>query len=201
MQLPSKAPYSIVSVEAWFYRRELCGQVLVPRFAICQCPNQSLTNNGAFDSILRPIYEFWILVLNRSQRGRNKLTGGRGTVHFCLFWSKWLKLTKNFHISCTRTKMALRIYLYNTIQRNVTMEGFSKCVLVIASILFSSYYVLFCNFYDLQCLLLENNIITDDTQRKNTVYAFQLKSFGHNNVILFQVFLITSKKIISGGRS
>ena len=104
MQLPSKAPYSIVSVEAWFYRRELCGQVLVPRFAICQSPNQSLTNDGAFDSILRPIYEFWILVLNRSQRGRNKLTGGRGTVHFCLFWSKWLKLTKNFHISCTRTK-------------------------------------------------------------------------------------------------
>ena len=97
--------------------------------------------------------------------------------------------------------MALRIYLYNTIQRNVTMEGFSKCVLVIASILFSSYYVLFGNFYDLRCLLLENNIITDDTQRKNTVYTFQLKSFGHNNVILFQVLLITSKKIISGGRS
>ena len=78
----------------------------------------------------------------------------------------------------TRIIFALRIYLYNTIESNVTVEGILPCVLVIASILFWNYYALF-------RLFLENNIITNDAQRKNTVYKFQLKSFEHNKGVLF----------------
>ena len=78
----------------------------------------------------------------------------------------------------TRIIFALRIYLYNTIESNVTVEGTLPCVLVIASILFWNYYALF-------RLFLENNIITNDAQRKNTVYKFQLKSFEHNKGVLF----------------
>ena len=79
----------------------------------------------------------------------------------------------------TRIIFALRIYLYNTIESNVTVEGILPCVLVIASILFWNYYALF-------RLFLENNIITNDAQRKNTVYKFQLKSFEHNKGVLFR---------------
>ena len=85
----------------------------------------------------------------------------------------------------TRIIFALRIYLYNTIGSNVTVEGILPCVLVIASILFWNYYALFHNLYYLQRLFLENNIITNDAQRKNTVYKFQLKSFEHNKGVLF----------------
>ena len=83
-------------------------------------------------------------------------------------------------------QIALRIYLYNTIESNVTVEGILPCVLVIASILFWNYYVLFHNFYYLQRLFLENNIIINVAQRKNTVYKFQLKSFEHNKGVLFR---------------
>ena len=83
-------------------------------------------------------------------------------------------------------QIALRIYLYNTIGSNVTVEGILPCVLVIASILFWNYYALFHNFYYLQRLFLENNIIINVAQRKNTVYKFQLKSFEHNKGVLFR---------------
>ena len=85
--------------------------------------------------------------------------------------------------------------------RNATVEGISPYVLATASIQFSNYHALFYNVYYLQCLFLENNIITDDAQRKITAYAFQLKSFEHNNVILFQAFPNKSEKLISGRRS
>ena len=48
------------------------------------------------------------------------------------------------------------------------------------------YSALFYNVYYLQCLFLENDIITDAVERKNIFYSFQLKSFEHNNVLLFQ---------------
>ena len=58
----------------------------------------------------------------------------------------------------------------------------------------------FYNVCYLQCLfLIENNIITDDAQRTNTVYTYQLKSFEHKNVMLYQVFLRKSGKLISAG--
>ena len=79
------------------------------------------------------------------------------------------------------------------IRRKFSVEGISPYMLAIASILFSNYYARFCNVYYLQCLFLENNIITDDAQRKSTVYTFQLKSFEHSNLILFQVFLKKSE--------
>ena len=41
--------------------------------------------------------------------------------------------------------------------------------------------------------------VIDNVQRKNTVYTFQFKSFERNNVILFQVFLRKSEKLISLG--
>ena len=85
------------------------------------------------------------------------------------------------------------------IRRNVTVEGISTYALVITSILFSNYYALFYNVYYLQCLFLENNITTDDAQRKKTVYTFQLKSLRHNNVILFQNFLRKREKLINRG--
>ena len=68
-----------------------------------------------------------------------------------------------------RMIFALRISLYNIIRRDVTVEGISPYVLPIGSILFSDCYALFYNFHYLQSLLSENNIITDDAQRKNTV--------------------------------
>ena len=49
----------------------------------------------------------------------------------------------------------------------------------------------------MQCLILENKIITNDDQRKIIGYIFRLKSFEHNDVILFQVFLEKSEKLIS----
>ena len=69
------------------------------------------------------------------------------------------------------------------------MKGISLCVLAIASILFSNCYVGFYSAYCLQRSLLENNIITDDAQRKITVEIFQLKPSKHVNIMRFQVFI------------
>ena len=77
-------------------------------------------------------------------------------------------------------------------------RGTSTYALSIASILFSNCYAPFYNVYYLQCLFLENNIITDNIQKKNTAYAFPLRYFEQNNVILFLFFLRNSKKLISG---
>ena len=49
--------------------------------------------------------------------------------------------------------------------------------------------------YYLQYLLLENNI-TDYAQERKIVYIFQLKSFEHNNVIFFHVFLRKCEQLI-----
>ena len=84
-----------------------------------------------------------------------------------------------------RIIFALRICKYKTIRRNITLEGISSCFIAIASTLFSNYYTRFYVYY-LQQLFLENNNITYNTQRKNNFYTFHLKSFEHNNVMLFQ---------------
>ena len=77
------------------------------------------------------------------------------------------------------------------------MEGISPCVLgILHSVLFSKYSALFYNVYYLQCLLLENDVITDAVERKNIFYSFQLKSFEHNNVILFEKKQKKKKKAI-----
>ena len=98
-----------------------------------------------------------------------------------------------------RIIFTLWFYLYNTVQKNVTIKGFSSCVLAIASILFSNYLVLFYNVHNWLCLFLESNIITNDAQKEITVYIFQLTSFEHNNLILFQFFLKKSDKLIGRG--
>lgn len=69
------------------------------------------------------------------------------------------------------------------------MKGISLCVLAIEPILFSNCYVGFYSAHCLQRSLLENNIITDDAQRKITVEIFQLKPSKHVNIMRFQVFI------------
>ena len=70
------------------------------------------------------------------RRGRKK--NGWGKVYFCVFWSKWLKLTENKNdknVSQQNRKIFVpQIYLYKAIQRNAAVEGISSCVLAIASI-------------------------------------------------------------------
>ena len=84
-----------------------------------------------------------------------------------------------------RTSFALR-FIY-TIQLKVMLlwKELHPVCLPIAPFLFSNYNKLFYNVYYLQYLLLENNITTDDAQKKITVYTFQLNSFEHKNVTLF----------------
>ena len=55
------------------------------------------------------------------------------------------------------------------------MSLWKECVLAIALILFSNYYALFCNVYYVRSLFLENNILTEDSQRENSVCTFHLK--------------------------
>ena len=61
----------------------------------------------------------------------------------------------------------------------------------------SSVFKLLCTFFKM-FIICKTFTVTDDVQRKNNVYPFQLKSFEHNNMILFQVFLKRSKRLISG---
>ena len=81
------------------------------------------------------------------------------------------------------------------------MKGISLCVLAIESILFSNCYVGFYSAYCLQRSLLENNIITDDAQRKITVEIFQLKPSKHVNIIRFQVFIRKIDKRVAPNKS
>ena len=81
------------------------------------------------------------------------------------------------------------------------MKGISLCVLAIESILFSNCYVGFYSAYCLQRSLLENNIITDDAQRKITVEIFQLKPSKHVNIIRFQVFIRKIDKRVTLNKS
>ena len=81
------------------------------------------------------------------------------------------------------------------------MKGISLCVLAIESILFSNCYVGFYSAYCLQRSLLENNIITDDAQRKITVEIFQLKPSKHVNITRFQVFIRKIDKRVAPNKS
>ena len=71
----------------------------------------------------------------------------------------------------------------------------SHLVLAISSILFSNYYALFANVYYLQYLFSENNIITDDAQRRNTFYTFQTKSLHITARYFFKFFLEKIKNL------
>ena len=70
--------------------------------------------------------------------------------------------------------------------------------LAIASILFSNLLFTFLQYLFIAMFILTKKTIIKEAQREITVYTLQSKTFNHSKVVLFQLFLEKSEKLIRG---